>query len=127
MRVVIKTDKAPRVVAPYSQAIVAQGKFVFTAGQLGMDPNTGELLTGGVEEQTTQALNNIESVLIAAGSDMANVVKVTVFLKDMNDFAAMNGVYETFFTSDPPARTAVQAARLPKDALVEVEAIAVIP
>ena len=114
---------APNAVGPYSLA-VKTGNLVFTAGQLGMDAATGALVDGGVQAQTKRALENLQAVLKEAGSDLANVIKVTVFLQDMNDFGAMNEVYATFFTSNPPARSAVEVAALPKGGLVEIEAIA---
>ncbi len=126
MKKVIHSEKAPQAIGPYSQAIEANG-FVFTAGQMGLNPTTGEMVSGGIREQTRQALQNLSAVLKAAGSDLSLVVKTTVFLKDMNDFVDMNTVYGEFFTSQPPARSAVQVARLPKDALVEIEAVALAP
>ncbi len=123
---IIHTDAAPAAIGPYSQAVRA-GDFVFAAGQIGLDPATGRLVEGGVAEQTRQALRNLQAVLEAAGASLQQVVKTTVFLQDMNDFAAMNAVYATFFPSEPPARAAVQAAALPKGALVEIEAIAYSP
>lgn len=125
-RAVIATDQAPAAVGPYSQAIWA-GNFVFTAGQLGLDPTTGKLVGGGVEAQTRQALTNLSAVLEAAGTSLANVVKTTVFLQDIGDFQAMNGVYAQFFAVDPPARSAVQVAALPLGGLVEIEAAAWVP
>lgn len=122
-RSVIHTDGAPAAVGPYSQAIVAGG-FVFTAGQLGLVPGAKTLVEGGIREQTRQALANVRAVLEAAGSSLERVVKTTVFLKDMNDFAAMNEVYATFFPQQPPARSTVEVARLPLDALVEIETVA---
>jgi 2-iminobutanoate/2-iminopropanoate deaminase len=122
---VIIAEKAPKALGPYSAAVKA-GHFVYTAGQLGIVPETGEFAAGGIEEQTRKALENLGAVLEAAGTSLANVVKTTVFLKDMNDFTAMNGVYGEFFTADYPARSAIQAARLPKDGLVEIEAVALI-
>jgi 2-iminobutanoate/2-iminopropanoate deaminase len=122
---VISTDKAPGAVGPYSQAIVANG-VVYTAGQLGLDPQTKQFVAGGVEEQTRQALQNVRAVLEAAGSSLDRVIKTTVFLQNMDDFAAVNEVYATFFTADPPARSAVQVARLPLDGLVEIEAVALL-
>jgi len=121
----VRTDRAPRAIGPYSQAIVASG-LVFCAGQIGSDPATGELVAGGVREQAEQALKNLSAVLEAAGSDPDHVVKTTVFLADINDFAAMNEVYARHFKTAPPARSTVQAARLPRGALVEIEAIAVL-
>jgi 2-iminobutanoate/2-iminopropanoate deaminase len=121
----IKSEKAPAPVGPYSPAIVANG-MVFTAGQTGTDPATKKLVDGGIEAQTRQVLNNIKAVLEAAGTSLDNVVKTTVFLADMNDFAAMNAVYGEFFPEPYPARSTVQVARLPGDALVEIETIAVV-
>ena len=123
IREVIATEKAPAAVGPYSQAIRA-GALVFTAGQLGLDPATGKLVDGGVEAQARQALTNLRAVLEAAGSSLKRVVKVTVFLQDINDFKAVNGVYAQFFTQEPPARSAVQVAALPLGGLIEIEAIA---
>ncbi|HPG39369.1 MAG TPA: RidA family protein [bacterium] len=124
-RKTVKTTKAPGAIGPYNQAVIWQGNaVVFTAGQLGINPGSGDLVTGGIEEQTRQALVNVQAVLEAAGSSLSRVLKTTVFLQNMQDFTAMNRVYEAFFPSDPPARSAVQVARLPKDALIEIEAIA---
>ncbi|MDR0446658.1 MAG: RidA family protein [Oscillospiraceae bacterium] len=120
---VITTNNAPAAIGPYSQGISAGG-FVFVSGQLPIDPATGELAPGGVSEQTERSIKNVKAVLEAAGLTLGDVLKTTVFLKDMNDFAAMNAVYAAHFTSDCPARAAVEVARLPKDALVEIEAIA---
>ena len=123
MKNVIQTDKAPAAIGPYSQAVQAGGVLI-TSGQLPLDPATGSF-PEGIEAQTKQSLTNVKAILEAAGTDMAHVIKTTVFLKDMNDFAAMNGVYATFFGEGGfPARSAVEVARLPKDALVEIEAIA---
>ena len=124
MKTVIATTNAPAAIGSYSQGIDA-GAFVITSGQLPVDPATGAFVPGGIAEQTRQSLLNVQAVLSQAGLTMANVVKTTVFLKDMNDFADMNGVYATFFPENPPARSAVEVARLPKDAMVEIEAIAV--
>jgi 2-iminobutanoate/2-iminopropanoate deaminase len=123
VRKVVATENAPAAVGPYSQAICA-GDFIFTAGQLGMDPGTGKLVEGGVEAQAHQALTNLRAVLGAGGSSLDRVVKMTVFLQDINDFKAVNGVYAQFFTQDPPARSAVQVAALPLGGLVEIEAVA---
>ena len=120
---VIATKNAPGAIGPYSQAIKVNG-FVFASGQLGLVPATGEFAEGGIEEQTRQSLTNVKSVLEAAGSGLEKVVKTTVFLKDIKDFAAMNKVYSEFFKTDCPARSAVQIAALPKDGLVEIEVIA---
>ena len=119
----IHTDKAPAAIGPYSQAIVAGG-FVFTSGQVALDPATGSIVEGGIKEQTRQALINASAVLSAAGLTLSNVVKTTVYLADMADFAAMNEIYATFFTTPYPARSAVAVRTLPKNALVEVECIA---
>jgi 2-iminobutanoate/2-iminopropanoate deaminase len=121
-KTVVRTDSAPAAAGPYSQAIVANG-FVFCAGQVAYVPGTRTLADGGIQGQTRQALNNIKAVLEAAGSSMDNVVKTTVFLSDINNFAAMNEVYATFFGSNPPARSTVQVV-LPLGALIEIEAVA---
>ena len=125
-REIISTDKAPAAVGPYSQA-VRVGEFVSTAGQFPLDPATGQFVEGGIEAQTWQALTNVSAVLEAAGTSLANVVKTTVFLADMGEFKAMNGVYAGFFPEAPPARSAIQAVALPLGARIEIEAIAVIP
>ena len=122
---VIVTDKAPKAIGPYSAGIQVNG-FVYTSGQLGMDPQTGVLVEGGVEAETKKALENLKAVLEAGGATLLQVVKTTVFLRDMNDFAKMNAVYESFFTEQPPARSAVQVAALPKGAAVEIEVVAVL-
>lgn len=122
MKQAISTEKAPSAIGPYSQGIKA-GNLVITSGQLPLDPATGAF-PEGIEAQTRQSLTNCRAVLEAAGATMADVIKTTVFLSDMNDFAAMNGVYATFFEGACPARSAVQVARLPKDAMVEIECIA---
>ena len=123
MKQVIHTDKAPAAIGPYSQAIQI-GQLLFTSGQVPIDPETGAIVEGGIQEQARQSLNNIKAILNAAGTNMGAVVKTTFFLQDMNDFAAMNEVYAQFFQEPYPARSAVQVGRLPKDALVEIEAIA---
>lgn len=120
---VIVSEKAPKALGPYSVAIRA-GEFVFTAGQLGLDPVTNELALGGIESQTRQALTNIKYVLEAAGTSLDRVVKTTVFLQDMGEFAAMNQVYSEFFLSHYPARSTVQVAALPKNGAVEIEVVA---
>lgn len=125
MKEIITTERAPQAIGPYSQA-ARDGKLVFTSGQIPLDPATGEFVAGGAREQTEQVLKNLSAVLKAAGAELDQVVKTTVFLADMNDFAAMNEVYGRFFSSKPPARATVQAARLPRDARVEIEAIAVL-
>jgi 2-iminobutanoate/2-iminopropanoate deaminase len=121
----IETDRAPQAIGPYSQAIVA-GNVVFTAGQIPLDPATGEIVSGDIAAQTARVLDNLRAILEAAGSSLQNVVKTTVFLADMNDFAAMNEVYARYFGDHRPARSTVQAGRLPRDVRVEIEAIAVI-
>jgi 2-iminobutanoate/2-iminopropanoate deaminase len=122
---IITTDRAPQAIGPYSQAVRA-GELVFASGQIPIDPATGEFVPGGVAEQTEQVLRNLTAVFAAADVEMSQVVKTTVFLADMDDFVAMNEVYGRFFREAPPARATVQAARLPRDARVEIEAIAVI-
>lgn len=126
-RKVISTSQAPAPVGPYNQAIAASGEMLFVAGQIPLDPDSGTLVGSDVAAQTRQALNNMKAILEAAGASLDSVVKTSVFLKDMNDFAAMNEVYAQYFNDeDAPARACVQVARLPKDALVEVECIAVL-
>ena len=123
MRDVILTDHGPKPIGPYSQAVRANG-FLFVSGQVALDPKTGELMGADIRQQTERVLENVKGILEAAGVNMHHVAKTTVFLKDMNDFAAMNEVYAKHFTSAPPARSTVQVSRLPKDALVEIDAIA---
>ena len=125
MKEIISTDKAPGAIGPYSQAIKAGG-MLFCSGQIPIDPATGEFVAGGVAEQTEQVFKNLIAVLEAGGSGLDGVVKTTVFLADMGDFAAMNDVYAKYFDSNKPARATVQAARLPRDAKVEIECIAVV-
>lgn len=122
---VIKTDKAPKALGPYSVAIVANG-FVFTSGQVGLDPATNNIVEGGIEAETRQVLTNLKNVLEASSSNLGLVVKCTVFLRDMNDFAKMNAIYGEFFTENFPARSAVQVAALPKNAAVEIECVALV-
>jgi 2-iminobutanoate/2-iminopropanoate deaminase len=122
-QVTVQTDKAPKAIGPYSQAVKASG-FVFTAGQIALDPQTGNLIEGEIRAQTRQVLENLRAVLQAAGSSFDRVVKTTVFLKQMSDFAAMNEVYAGYFGQAKPARSTVAAAELPRGALVEIEAIA---
>ena len=124
MKEIIATEDAPRAIGPYSQAVRA-GNFVFASGQIPIDPATGEFVPGGIAEQTEQVLKNLTALFAAAGVGLNQIVKTTVFLADMNDFIAMNEVYGRFFSEAPPARATVQAARLPRDAKVEIEAIAV--
>ena len=123
---IVAAQKAPKAIGPYSAGVRA-GHFIYTAGQLGIDPIAGVFVSGGIEAETRQALINLQAVLEAAGTTMDNVVKTTVFLRDMNEFVAMNGVYAEFFTENFPARSAVEVARLPKDAAVEIEAVALMP
>ena len=125
-REIVHTDKAPKAIGPYSQAIRTD-TMIFAAGQTGIDPATGDLIPGGVEEQTRQVLTNLQSVIEAAGSSFKHVVKTTVFLRDMNDFAKMNAIYAEYFGENPPARSTIAVAGLPKNGLVEIEAIALIP
>jgi 2-iminobutanoate/2-iminopropanoate deaminase len=120
---IVATDKAPAAIGPYSQAVVA-GSLVYTSGQVGLDPVSAEMVPGGVEQQTQQVLKNLTAVLEAAGSRLSRVLKTTVFLRSMDDFAAVNAVYEQAFGSILPARSTVAVAGLPKDALVEIEAVA---
>lgn len=125
MKKILSTKDAPQAIGPYSQATEANN-FIFTSGQLPLDPATGEFVPGGIKEQTKQSLINVKAILEAAGTTMDNAMKLTVFLSDMNNFAAMNEVYGGFFTEGKyPSRSAVEVARLPKDALVEIEAIAI--
>jgi 2-iminobutanoate/2-iminopropanoate deaminase len=123
MKKVISTTKAPAAIGPYSQAIKV-GNLVYTSGQIPIDPATGSFVEGGIKEQTRQALTNVQAILEAAGLTMANVVKTTVFMADMNDFADMNAVYAEFFAEPYPARSAVAVKTLPKGALVEIEVVA---
>jgi 2-iminobutanoate/2-iminopropanoate deaminase len=122
----ISTSKAPAAIGPYSQA-VRVGDFLYTSGQVALDPASGQIVAGGIEAQTTRVLENLKAVLDAAGATLGQVFKTTVFLKDMNDFAAMNAIYGKYFAPEgtvAPARSTVEVARLPKDALVEIEVIA---
>ena len=125
MKEVILTERGPKPIGPYSQAIRANG-FLFASGQVALDPSTGTIAGPDIRQQTTRVLENLKAILEAAGVTLHHVVKTTVFLKDMDDFAAMNEVYARYFTSAPPARSTVQAARLPKDALVEIDVVAVL-
>ncbi|MCJ7565113.1 MAG: RidA family protein [Candidatus Aminicenantes bacterium] len=125
MKKEVKTDKAPQAIGPYSQGIIANG-FVFCSGQIPLSPETAALNQGTIEDQARQVLKNLSAVLDAAGSSLDHVVKATVFLQDMNDFAAMNKVYAEFFKAPFPARAAVQVARLPRDVKVEIEAVAIL-
>jgi 2-iminobutanoate/2-iminopropanoate deaminase len=123
MKDIVLTDKGPKPIGPYSQAVKSNG-LLFASGQVALDPRTNEFIGGDIRQQTERTMENIKAVVEAAGSNLHHVVKSTVFLKDMNDFAAMNEAYGKYFTAAPPARSTVQVARLPKDALVEIEVIA---
>jgi 2-iminobutanoate/2-iminopropanoate deaminase len=123
MKEIISTNKAPKAIGPYSQAVKANG-FVFTAGQIALDPATGQLIEGDVARQTARVLENLKSILEAAGSSLDHSIKATVYVKDMNDFAAMNEVYARYFPKEPPARSTVEAARLPREVRVEIDLIA---
>jgi 2-iminobutanoate/2-iminopropanoate deaminase len=122
----ILTENAPAPIGPYSQAMLVEGRFLYTAGQVALDPKTGFLVPGDIKAQTRQVLKNVEQVLLAGGSSLKSVFKTTVFLKDMNEFGAMNEVYAEFFSTVAPARSTVEVARLPKDAKVEIEAVALV-
>ncbi len=122
---VIHSDQAPKAIGPYSQALKANG-FLFTAGQVALHPETGQLVEGGIEAQTRRVLDNLSAVLAAAGGTLANVVKTTVFMQDLAEFAAMNTIYAEYFIGSPPARSTVQVAGLPRGARVEIECIAVL-
>lgn len=122
----IFTDKAPNPIGPYSQAILVDGRFLYTAGQVPIDPATNQLVEGDIKVQTRQVLKNVEAILKAGGTSLKSVIKTTVFLKDMNEFAAMNEVYAEFFSESKPARSTVEVARLPKDVRVEIEALALV-
>ena len=126
MKTIIRTEKAPAPIGPYNQAVAVQGQLLFTAGQIALDPKTGGIIGANAAEQTRQICENLKAILTASHSDFAHVVKTTVFLKNMNDFASMNEVYGTYFSEASPARSTVEVARLPKDVLVEIEVIAVI-
>lgn len=122
---IVRSDRAPEPIGPYSQAIVA-GSLVFTSGQIAIDPQSGQLVAGGVEQQTEQVIKNLQAVLEAAGSSLDRVVKVTIFLKDMADFTKVNEIYGRYFGQALPARSTVEVARLPKDVAVEIDCIAVV-
>ena len=125
MKEVVLTARGPKPIGPYSQAIKSNG-FLFVSGQIALDPQTGEFVGADVRQQTERVLENLKAILEAAGSSLKHVVKTTVFLKDMNDFPAMNETYTQYFSTTPPARSTIQAARLPKDALVEIDVVAVL-
>ena len=122
----VSTDKAPAAIGPYSQGIVC-GSVLFVSGQLPIDPASGELVSGSIQEKTRRVIENVRAIADAAGADLQDVLKTTVFLKDMKDFGAVNTVYEEFFPTTPPARDAIQVAALPKDADIEIEAIVHLP
>ena len=125
MRKVIKSDKAPKAIGPYSAAIKTEN-LVFTSGQLGIDPETGELVSGGIIAETHQAIKNLQEILKESGTEINNVLKTVVYLKDISEFGIMNEVYGMYFQENPPARSAFQVAALPKNASVEIEAIALV-
>ncbi len=122
---IIATKEAPAAIGPYSQAIKV-GNLIFTSGQIPIDPASGQIVAGGVAEQTARVMANLQAVLTAAGAGLDDVVKTTVYIKDMDDFGIINEVYSRYFTKEPPARSCVEVARLPKDVLVEIEAVAVV-
>ena len=125
MKKIVHTNKAPEAIGPYSQAVIESGTgLVFTSGQIAIDPSTGEIVNGDVVDQARQVFENLKNVLAAGGVDFGHVLKATVFLKDMGDFAKVNEVYSEYFKGDFPARSAIEVARLPKDVLVEIEMIA---
>ena len=125
MKTIISTEQAPKAIGPYSQAVICNG-FAFLSGQIPLDPATNQLIEGGIAAQTERVLENLKSVLEAAGSSLDRVVKTTVYLKDMGEFAKMNEVYGRYFASNPPARATVEAARLPRDVAVEIDCIAAV-
>jgi 2-iminobutanoate/2-iminopropanoate deaminase len=125
MKKIIKTDLAPRPIGPYNQAVIAE-RFLFTAGQIAIEPQTGEFIAGDIKEQTRLVLQNISAILAEAKASLDQVVKTTIFLKNINDFSGMNEVYSEFFSKNFPAKSTVEVARLPKDALVEIECMAII-
>jgi 2-iminobutanoate/2-iminopropanoate deaminase len=125
MKEIISTEKGPKAIGPYSQAVKAGG-FIFTAGQIALDPSTNQLIEGGVAQQTARVLENLKAIVEAADSSLDRAVKATVYLKDMNDFAAMNEVYGKYFGQNPPARSTVEAARLPRDVRVEIDLIVLV-
>ncbi len=127
MRQIVSTTKAPGAIAHYSQGVIFEGKLVYTAGQIPANPETGEIIGSTIEDQTRQTMENLKEVVEAAGSSLGNVIKTTVFIRDMGDFLKMNDVYTTYFKSDPPARSTVAVSGLPKDVLVEIECLALIP
>ena len=125
MKKIISTDKAPKAIGPYSQAVVANG-FAFLSGQIALNPDNGQLIEGGIREQTQRVLDSIKALLEASGSSLRQVVKTTVYLKDLGEFAIMNEVYSEYFSDHPPARATVEVARLPRDVRVEIDCIAIV-
>jgi 2-iminobutanoate/2-iminopropanoate deaminase len=125
MKKIVSTEKAPKAIGPYSQAVISNG-FVFLSGQIPLDPESGQIIPGNVADQTERVLENLKSVLAACGASLESVVKTTVFLKDMGEFAAMNEVYGRYFPNNAPARSTVEAARLPRDVRVEIDCIAAV-
>ena len=121
-KIIISTDKAPSAIGPYSQAVKSNG-FIYTSGMIAIDPKTGNLSTGGIEEQTRLVMDNLTALIKSTNASMSNVIKTTVFLSDMNNFAKMNSIYAEYFQTAPPARSTVEVSRLPKDVLVEIECI----
>ena len=126
MKKIVNTDQAPAPIGPYNQATIANG-FAFVSGQIALDPSTGDLVTGSIEEETKKVMANLEAVLKAAGTDFDGVVKTTIFIRDMGQFAAINAVYGEYFQNEPPARETVEVSRLPKDVHVEISCIAIVP
>ena len=126
MKTIIKTEKAPLPIGPYNQAVAVQGQLLYTAGQIALDPKSGQMVGTTIQEQAKQVCENLKAVLVASHTDLKHVIKTTVFLKNFNDFAAMNEVYGLYFGDSAPARSTVEVARLPKDALVEIEVVALI-
>ena len=127
MKTIINSPNAPAPIGPYNQGVITNGKLLFTAGQIALDPKSGEIIGTNIEEQTKQVCENLSNILLAAGTSAANVVKTTVFLKNFNDFTSMNKIYGEYFGNSAPARSTVEVVRLPKDVLVEIELIAEIP
>ena len=125
MKKTVATDRAPKAIGPYSQAIIHNG-LAYLSGQIPLDPGTGQVVEGDIAAQTTRVLENLKAVLEASGSELAGVVKTTVYIKDMGEFARMNEVYGKYFSENPPARSTVEAARLPRDVRVEIDAIAIV-
>lgn len=125
-RKIIHTSEAPQPIGPYSQAVQAGGEFIYTAGQIPLDPKTGQIVEGGIKEQTRQVLQNLRAILEQAGASLNTVIKTTIYLKDLNEFSSVNEVYAEFFQNDPPARTTIEVSRLPRDVRIEIDAVAII-